>query len=137
MMRSVRRAVLVLLVVGALGAPGWGAELKAIHTATDKDVAVTLLSESGQWRAGPNSFMLEFVSARTRQPLDAGRVTLSTSMAMPGMAPMKKSATITPDKTPGRYLAKISFPDQGSREVTVAWDGPAGKGSVRFFATVR
>ncbi len=95
MPRSIRRAVLVLLVVGALGAPAWGAELKPIHTATAKDVVVTLLSESGQWMAGPNSFVLEFVSAKTKQPLDVGKVTLGTSMVMPGMAPMKKSATVT------------------------------------------
>jgi hypothetical protein len=137
MTRSIRRAVLVLLVVGALGAPAWGAELKPIHTATAKDVTVTLLSESGQWVAGPNSFVLEFVSATTKQPLDVGKVTLGTSMAMPGMAPMKKRATVTPDKTPGRYLAKISFPDVGAREVTVTWDGPAGKGSARFSVNVR
>ncbi len=95
MMRSIRRAVLVLLVAGALVVPAWGAELKAIHTATEKDVVVTLLSESGQWMAGPNSFVLEFVSAKTKQPLDVGKVTLGTSMVMPGMAPMKKSATVT------------------------------------------
>ena len=137
MTRSTRRAVLGLLVAGVLGAPAWGAELTPIHTATAKDVVVTLLSESGQWMAGPNSFVLEFVSAKTKQPLDIGKVTLSTSMAMPGMAPMKKSATIAPDKTPGRYLAKISFPDTGMRQVTVTWDGPAGKGTALFSVSVR
>ncbi|MEK7700684.1 MAG: FixH family protein [candidate division NC10 bacterium] len=137
MTRSIRRAVLVLLVAGALGAPAWGAELKPIHTATAKDVVVTLLSESGQWMAGPNSFVVEFVSAKTKQPLDVGKVTLNTSMAMRGMAPMTKSATVTPDKTPGRYLATISFPDVGAREVTVNWDGLAGKGSARLSVNVR
>ncbi len=137
MSRSIRRAVLVLLVAGALGAPVWGAELKPIHTATAKDVVVTLLSESGQWVAGPNSFVVEFVSAKTKQPLDVGKVTLRTTMVMRGMAPMKKSATVAPDKTPGRYLAKISFPDVGSREVTVTWDGPAGKSSAGFSVNVR
>lgn len=137
MTRSIRRAVLAVLVTGVIGTPASGAELKAIHTATVKDVVVTLLSDSGQWMAGPNSFVLEFASAATRQPLDVGRVTLGASMAMPGMAPMKKSATITPDKTPGRYLATISFPDVGAREVTVNWDGPAGKGSARLSVDVR
>ena len=125
------------LAAAALIAPAWSEELKAIHTTTVRDVLVTLRSESGQWMAGPNSFVLEFASAASRQPLDVGRVTLSTSMAMRGMAPMKKSATITPDKTPGRYLATISFPDVGAREVTVNWDGPAGKGSAQFPVTVR
>ena len=68
--------------------------------------------------------------------MDVGKVTLGTSMVMPGMAPMKKSATITPDKTPGRYLAKISFPDTGARQVTVTWDGAAGKGAALFSVNV-
>jgi hypothetical protein len=137
MTRSIRHAVLMLLIVGAFGGPAWGADLKTIHTTTSKDVIVTLLSESGQWTPGPNSFVLEFVSAKTKQPLDVGKVTLSTGMAMPGMAAMKKSATVTADKTPGRYLTKISFPDVGTREVTVTWDGPAGKGSAGFSVNVR
>ena len=137
MMGWARGSFLIALVTAALLAPAWGAELKTIHSATAKDVMVTLLSESGQWMAGPNSFVLEFVSAKTKQPLDAGKVTLGTSMPMPGMAPMKKSATIKPDKTPGRYLATISFPDVGSRQVTVNWDGPAGKGSAQFPVSVR
>ena len=137
MMGWARGSFLIALVTAALLAPAWGAELKTIHSATAKDVMVTLLSESGQWMAGPNSFVIEFVSAKTKQPLDAGKVTLSTSMGMPGMAPMKKSATVTPDKTPGRYLAKISFPDTGARQVTVTWDGPAGKGAALFSVNVR
>ena len=54
-----------------------------------------------------------------QEPVDVGKVTLSTSMAMPGMAPMIAGATLTPDKTPGRYLGTISFPDSGARQVTV------------------
>ena len=30
-------------------------------------------------------------------------------MPMPGMAPMLAGATLSPDKTPGRYLGTISF----------------------------
>ena len=71
------------------------------------------------------------------KPIDAGKVTLSTSMPMPGMAPMIAGATVTPDASPGRYLGTISFPDSGTRQVTVNWDGPAGKGSARFSVPVR
>jgi len=126
----------VVLFAGLL-ATVWGAELKVIQTHKAKDMAVTLLSESGQWTQGKNTFVLEFASASTRQPMDAGKVTLSTSMAMPGMAPMLAGATLSPDKTPGRYLGTISFPDRGARQVTVAWDGPAGKGSTQFSVPVR
>ena len=126
----------VLLAVLSLGS-AWGAELKVIQTQKAKDLTITLLSESGQWTSGKNTFVLAFTAAATKQPVDVGKVTLSTSMPMPGMAPMLAGATLTPDKAPGRYLGTISFPDSGARQVTVAWDGPAGKGSTQFSAPVR
>jgi len=55
---------------------------------------------------------------------------------MSGMAPMIAGATLSPDKTPGRYLGTITFPDGGTRQVTVTWDGPAGKGSTKFSVSV-
>ena len=127
----------VVLLAGFPLGTVWGADLKVIQTHKTKDMVVTLLSESGQWTQGKNTFVLEFTSASTKQPVDAGKVTLSTSMTMPGMAPMLAGATLSPDKTPGRYLGTISFPDSGARQVTVAWDGPAGKGSTQFSVSVR
>ena len=127
----------VVLLVGLPLGTVWGADLKVIQTHKTKDMTVTLLSEAGQWTQGKNPFVLEFTSASTQQPVEAGKVTLSTSMAMPGMAPMLAGATLSPDKTPGRYLGTISFSDSGARQVTVAWDGPAGKGSTQFSVSVR
>jgi hypothetical protein len=128
-MRTVMaRAVAVVLAVGGVALP---ADLKPIHTQKTKEVVLTLASESGQWKEGRNSFVLEFASAQDRKPVDAGKVTLSTSMAMPGMAPMIAGATLTPDG-PGRYRGTIAFPDRGVRQVTVSWDGPGGKGSTRL-----
>jgi len=49
---------------------------------------------------GKNSFVVEFTSATTKEPVDAGKVTLNTSMSMPGMAPMVADATLSPDKVP-------------------------------------
>jgi YtkA-like protein len=135
--------VLVSLVMGfilttgfPLG-PAFGAELKVIQTQKTKDVVITLLSESGQWAPGKNSFVLAFTSANAQQPVDVGTVSLSTSMPMPGMSPMIAGATLAPDNTPGRYQGTISFPDSGARQVTVTWDGPAGTGSTRFSVPVR
>jgi YtkA-like len=122
----------VLLLTGTV----WSAE-KVIQTQKTKDVVITLTNESGQWKLGKNSFVLEFTSAKDKQPVDAGKVNLSTSMAMTGMAPMIAGATLSPDKTPGRYLGAIEFPDPGTRQVTVTWDGPAGKGSTKFSVPVR
>ena len=114
----------------------WAADLKPIHTQKSKDVVVKLLSESGQWKQGKNAFVLEFATADGKL-VDAGKVGLSTSMAMPGMAPMIAGATLAPERTPGRYRGSIDFPDSGARQVTVSWDGAAGKGSTKFSVPVR
>jgi len=127
----------VLLLTGAPMQVAWSEALKTIQTHKTQDVAITLSSESGQWTQGKNTFVLEFTAAATTQPIDVGKVTLSTSMPMPGMGPMLAGATLSPDKGPGRYLGTISFPDRGTRQVTVTWDGPAGKGSARFSVPVR
>src|SRR5436853_7688938 len=127
----------IILLAGVPLGTVWGADLKASQAHKTKDTIVTLMSESGQWTQGKNTFVLEFTSASTKQPVDVGKVTLSTSMPMPGMAPMLAGATLSPDKTPGRYLGTVTFPDSGTRQVRVRWDGPAGKGSTKFSVPVR
>lgn len=137
-MRRVIAVVGLAMAVLASGLAGAGAaaELKVIQTQKTKNAMITLKSETGRWSQGANSFVLEFASPDGK-PLDAGKITLSTSMAMPGMAPMIAGAAMAPDKAPGRYTGTISFPDSGARQVTVSWDGPAGKGSTRFSVPVR
>ena len=125
----------VAVFVASLAATAFAQE-KAIHTQKATDAVVTLKSETGQWKKGPNTFVLELTTP-AGQPLDAGKATLSTSMTMPGMGPMIAGATLTPDKAPGRYLGTISFPDSGVRQVTVNWDGPGGRRSARFPVPVR
>ena len=138
MQHVLMRAVLGMVVLASLPAAlVSGADLKMIQTQQAKDMTITLLSETGQWTQGKNTFVLEFTSAATKQPVDVGKATLSTSMPMPGMAPMLAGATLSTDQTPGRYRGTISFPDRGARQVTVAWDGPAGKGSSQFSVPVR
>ena len=124
------------VVIAAMGTPAV-AEEKTIATQKAKDVVITLKSEAGQWKQGKNSFVVEFTSAKDKAPVDAGKVSVNTSMTMPGMSPMLASATLTPDKTAGRYVGTIEFPDTGTRQVTVTWDGAAGKGSTKFSVPVR
>ena len=135
-----KRLIAVIAIgAGLLGAgfvTAWSAELKVMQTQKTKDAVIALKSETGQWKQGKNAFVLEFTSP-SGQPLDVDKVALSTSMAMPGMAPMVTGATLSADKAPGRYLGTIDFPDGGTRQVTVTWDGPAGKGSARFSVPVR
>lgn len=130
-------AVLGLALLAAGFGSTWAADLKPIHTHKTKDVVITLRSESGQWKPGKNAFVVEFMSAKDNSPVDAGKVTLNTSMPMPGMAPMIAGARLAPNKTPGRYTGTIEFPDAGTRQVTVTWDGAAGKGSTKFSVPVR
>ena len=127
-------AVFALMTAGVQSAPA--ADMKPIHTQKVKDVVVTLESESGQWKPAKNDFVLTFTSAQDKKPVDAGQVSLNTSMAMPGMAPMLAGATLTPEG-PGRYRGTIEFADRGTRQVTVTWDGPLGKGSAKFSVPVR
>jgi YtkA-like len=126
----------LILATGALVGSSCGAELKVIQTQKAKDVVITLLGESGQWTQGKNMFVLAFTSAKTQEPVDAGKVTLNTSMPMPWMSPMIAGATLAPENAPGHYLGTISFPDSGTRQVTVTRDGPAGKDSTRFSVPV-
>ena len=124
----------VLTMAGALAAAA--AVMKPIHTQKTKDVVVTLQNGTGQWNEGKNDFVLEFTSTQDKKPVDVGKVTMNTSMGMPGMAPMLAGATLSPEG-PGRYRGTIEFPDRGSRQVTVTWEGPAGKGSTKFSVSVR
>src|SRR5215510_5143678 len=128
------------LILGALTlAPAVlvaAADMKPIHTQKTKDVVVVLESESGQWKPGKNDFALTFTSAQDKKPVDAGKVSLNTSMTMPGMAPMVAGAKLSPDGV-GHYRGTIEFPDRGTRQVTVTWDGRGGKGSTKFSVPVR
>ena len=131
-----RRTMLVVTIIVAVASAAGAADLKPIKTQKAKDVTVSVLNETGRLKPGANTFVLEFTSEKDKKPVDVGKVTLSTSMPMPGMAPMIAGATVEP-KGPGRYEGTITFPDAGERQVTVAWDGPAGKGSARFSVPVR
>jgi hypothetical protein len=136
MLRTTSLIAVVVVLAGWLGVAG-AADLKVVKSQKAKDVTVGILGESGQWKTGKNEFVVAFTSTKDSSPVDVGKVTLTTSMAMPGMAPMVAGATVEPDATLGRYRGTISFTDRGDRQVTVSWDGPAGKGSTKFTVPVR
>jgi YtkA-like len=130
-----RRVFATIVAVGMLSAGVAADELKLIKTQRAKDLNIALLNDTGQWKPGKNAFVLEFTGP-DKKPVDVGKASVSTSMPMPGMAPMLAGATLQPDG-PGKYRGSISFADAGDRQVTVSWDGPAGKGSTRFTVPVR
>jgi len=57
-MKRMRMGVVlgVVLLTGLL-ATVWGADLKVMQTQKAKDMTITLLSESGQWTQGKNTFV--------------------------------------------------------------------------------
>jgi hypothetical protein len=132
----VRAVALIVAMTTTLVAGGVAAaDLKPVKTQKAKDMTVTVMNEAGQWKVGKNDFVLGFT--KDGKAVDVGKVTLNTSMPMPGMSPMLAGARLEADKTPGQYRGTISFPDNGDRQVTVTWDGPAGKGSTKFSVPVR
>ena len=110
---------------------------KEIESHTSGDMVITLSSEAGQLAQGKNTFYIAFRSASTNQPVDAGTIMLSASMAMPGMAPMVAPIEVEPAGKPGQYMVKAEFGMSGSFGFEVRWDGPAGRGSTAFHSNVR
>lgn len=113
------------------------AAAKEIQTERTKDLAISLMSEKGELAMGQNRFIIAFRSVANNQPVDAGSVTVSSSMAMPGMAPMTAPIELEPAGTTGQYAVKGDFAMSGAWKFEIRWDGPAGKGSATFNTNVR
>jgi hypothetical protein len=130
-------ALAALVVIACGGGGGAPAAVKEIQTQRTKEVALSLLSEKGELAQGQNQFVIAFRSAANDQPVDAGTVTVSSSMAMPGMAPMTAPIEVERTGETGRYAVKGEFAMSGAWRFEVRWDGPAGQGSTVFSSNVR
>jgi Cu(I)/Ag(I) efflux system membrane protein CusA/SilA len=95
------------------------------------ELDVVLLSSDGRLRQGRNTFFVEFRRPGTSTRADAGTVRASANMPMPGMV-MSGGLQITPTGIPGRYAATADFGMAGAWQMSIEWDGPAGKGTVSF-----
>jgi len=139
-------AAIVLAI--AIGAGGWwlrdrmsaspqtesaGAVLQTVRSG---DLAITLSNPSGELRQGANNFRIEFRSARTNMPVNVVDVRLNAAMTMPGMA-MAGTTSVTPGDRTGIYEARGDFAMAGSWQMTLEWDGPAGRGSAAFKGSVQ
>jgi Cu(I)/Ag(I) efflux system membrane protein CusA/SilA len=140
-------ATIVLLVALAAGAwwmrdrmsaaPQEEAQSGAVlQTVRSGDLAITLSNPAGELRQGANNFRIEFRSARTNARVNVGDVRLNAAMTMPGMA-MTGTTAVTPGDRPGIYEAKGDFAMSGSWDMTLEWDGPAGRGSAAFKGSVQ
>ena len=138
-------AAVVLLI--AIAAGGWWLRARTaaapqpeptavLQTVRAGELAITLSNPSGELRQGANNFRIEFRSARTNDPVDVGDVRLNAAMTMPGMT-MAGTTTVTPGERAGVYEAKGDFAMSGSWDMTLEWNGPAGRGSAAFKGSVQ
>jgi len=138
MKTNVGLAILALsaLILGACSNAS-APQTKQIETHRANDLVIALLSEKGELAQGQNRFSIAFRSAANNQPVDAGTVTVSASMAMPGMAPMTAPIELDSTGETGKYAAKGDFGMSGAWKFEVRWNGPAGQGSTSFSSPVR
>ena len=110
---------------------------KEIETHRADGVVITLSNDKGELTQGQNQFVVTFRSAADQKPVNAGNVSVNSTMAMPGMAPMTAGIEVRPGAAAGQYLANGTFDMSGSWRFEVRWDGPAGQASTSFNTNVR
>jgi hypothetical protein len=130
---AVLTAALLAVACGGRGATHSG--LKEVQRVKSGDLEIVLLSEDGALNQGKDAFVIEFRRA-DGSLVDAGTVTTSANMPMPGMT-MPGSVQIEPSGVPGRYRANGDFGMAGTWQMKIDWHGPAGQGSVSFDGTVQ
>jgi hypothetical protein len=127
-------ATTIALVAGCGGGSS-NAGLKEIQRVQAGDLAIVLLANDGALNHGKDAFVIEF-----RRPdgslVDAGTVTTSANMLMPGMT-MPGNVKVERSDVPGRYRATGDFGMAGGWQMKVEWNGPTGQGSTSFEGTVQ
>jgi Cu(I)/Ag(I) efflux system membrane protein CusA/SilA len=111
------------------------AEDVVVQSIKSGEVTVTLRSPTGTLHTGRNAFTIEFRSA-SGALVDVGTVHATANMPMPGMV-MPGNLEVQPSKKPGRYDATADFGMAGSYQMSLEWNGPAGRGSISFQGAVQ
>jgi hypothetical protein len=107
-----------------------------IQTLRSGDLEVSVTAPDGAIRQGRSSYVIEFRSASTKKLVDVGTVRASAAMPMPGMV-MSGGVRVSPAGTVGRYIATGEFGMAGAWQMTIEWNGPAGRGLVSFEGEVQ
>jgi hypothetical protein len=128
-------AAAVALVTACAGPDS--SHTKIIQSHREKDLLVSLVNENGELGQGQNQFTVWFQTPDQREFVDVGAVTVSSSMSMPGMAPMTAPIELEKATEKGKYIAKGDFPMSGAWQFELRWDGPAGQGMTSFNTSVR
>jgi Cu(I)/Ag(I) efflux system membrane protein CusA/SilA len=106
-----------------------------IQSVRSGELEIVLLSPSGTLQSGRNTFTIEFRTP-SGELADAGEVRAAANMVMPGMA-MSGNFQITATGVPGRYAATAEFGMAGAWQMSIEWNGPAGRGSAKFEGAVQ
>lgn len=83
--------------------------LRQIGQQRHGDHIVTLFSETGTVKRGPNRFTLEIRNASSNELVAADQLHVETRMEMPGQSPMVGNASVVPGDVPGRYIIGSDF----------------------------
>jgi Cu(I)/Ag(I) efflux system membrane protein CusA/SilA len=110
-------------------------QLTTIQEVNAGDLRIVLLSPTGPLKLGRNAYTIEFRSP-SGSLVDVGTVKASANMAMPGML-MTGATQVQPAPVPGRYEVTGEFGMAGAWQMALEWDGPAGRGSVKFEGAVQ
>jgi hypothetical protein len=88
----------LIAVTGSLTFAAAG-ELQVIRTYNVRDIALTVLSEAGQWTTGRNEFVLEIASATRKRLIPVVGPTLSATLSPAGKGALHSSASLAPAAT--------------------------------------
>ena len=107
-----------------------------VRTVQSGGVEIRLLSSTGALQQGRNTFTFEFHAVPSGALVDVGTVRASANMPMPGMV-MTSGMEVHPTAVKGRYEGSAEFGMAGAWQMSVEWDGPAGRGSASFEGPVQ
>ena len=141
---AVWKVVAVLVLATVLGAGWWLWNRNpttepagvVIETVRSGEMTITLSNPGGRLPLGAAAFRIEFRSTETTDLVDVGTVRLAALMPMPGM-PMSGGVTVTPTGQAGVYEATGNFGMAGAWQMTIEWNGPAGRGSAALEGNVQ
>ena len=144
--RPMLAAVILVALAGGLmvwrlatrsedGTRSTGGQSGVVQTVRSGQMEIVLLSPTGTLHSGRNTFTIEFRNSGGAL-LDVGTVRVTANMPMPGMV-MPGNVQVTSAGVPGRYTATAEFGMPGAWQMSIEWNGTAGKGSVSFEGTVQ
>ena len=100
-------AIAAAVFIVGCGRGGSDTSLKEVQRVKSGDLDIVLLSEDGALNQGKDAFVIEFRNA-DGSLVDAGTVSTSANMPMPGMT-MSGNVQVERTDVPGRYRASGDF----------------------------